>query len=127
MAVRWQTYHYHWLDEVSDFVLNEWIRDYIADENPHNDAIKQGIYIHYNATKPYAHDRIRRRLDGVLAEIKKQDREPMVNNATTQTKKKTKKKTTPKTHQTNKQTTTKQQKQTQKQHTQQQPKTPQKT
>eukprot|EP01084_Bolivina_argentea_P020606 38314_1 len=91
MAARWQgwqTYHYHWLDEVSDFVLNEWIRDYIADENPHNDAIKQSIYIHYNATSSYAHDRIRRRLDGVLAEIKKQDREPSVNNATTQTEKK---------------------------------------
>eukprot|EP01084_Bolivina_argentea_P020607 38316_1 len=81
MAVRWQQYHYHWLDEVSDFVLNEWIRDYIADENPQNDHIKNGIYKHYNATSPI-HDRIRRRLDGVLAEIKKQDREPSVNNST---------------------------------------------
>eukprot|EP01084_Bolivina_argentea_P014172 26491_1 len=81
MASRWQAYHYHWLDEVSDFLLSEWIRDYIADISPQNDHIKTGIYKHYNALS-LSHERIRRRLDGVLAEIKKQDREPSVNNST---------------------------------------------
>eukprot|EP01084_Bolivina_argentea_P274777 468448_1 len=87
MAVRWQQYHYHWLDEINDFLLNEWIRDYIADENPENDKVKKKLYYHYNASTS-TDGRIRTRLDGVLAEIKKQDREPNVNNATTPTERK---------------------------------------